>query len=185
MTKIFLVGMPGSGKSTLARALCEAGLCHTLDLDTLVETTARRTIPAIMRHCGEDAFRRCEADALQHVISACVCSDDSDELPLVISTGGGTPCHGNNMDAMLRAGTVVWLQAEPERILSRIADAPGQRPAADAAMAAGRLAEWHDALLAERTPHYSRAHTTFDTSKLDNPSEIAAAVERWRSLMHI
>lgn len=168
--------MPGCGKSTLARALCEAGVAAVADIDSLVEARARRTIPAIMRFEGEAAFRSLEARVLADVAAE---PPTPAGLPLVVSTGGGAPCVPANMDTMLRSGTVVWLRAGRERSLRRLAAAPGSRPAADRAMAAGRLAEWFDALLLERTPHYSRAHACFDSTELDTPEAIAATVRRF------
>lgn len=173
--------MPGCGKSTLARALCEAGLADMLDVDTLVETGERRTIPAIMRHSGEAEFRRLEAEATTRVAAL----DIAGGRPLVVSTGGGAPCHGSNMDTMLAAGTVVWLQADRMRSLERLAAAPGQRPGADAAMAHGRLAEWFDSLLAQRAPSYGRAHARFDSSQLDTPAQIAATVAAFARTFHL
>lgn len=167
--------MPGCGKSTLARSLCEAGVAAMADIDSLVEARARRTIPAIMRFEGEAAFRSLEARVLADVAAEPPCA----ALPLVVSTGGGAPCVQANMDTMLRSGTVVWLRAGRDRSLERLAAAPGSRPAADRAMAAGRLAEWFDALLLERTPHYSRAHACFDSTELDTPEGIAATVRRF------
>lgn len=172
---IFLVGMPGCGKSTLARALAAAGLCAVADLDTAVEQRAGMSVARIMATQGEAAFRRMEAEAL-----AAAGADAPEGRTLVVSTGGGVPCHGDNMDRMLAAGTVVWLQSAPERTVQRLAEAPGQRPAADRAMAEGRLREWHDELLAARTPAYARAHSTFDTTELDDVAAVAAAVERFR-----
>lgn len=165
--------MPGTGKSTLARALADAGAAEAADLDSLVEARCGMSVAEIFRTLGEAEFRRMEAEAVASAATS------AGERPLVVSTGGGAPCHGRNMDAMLQAGTVVWLQAGAERTVSRLADAPGQRPAADRAMAEGRLREWHDELLAARTPHYARAHARFDSTELDDLPAVRAAVRRF------
>lgn len=167
--------MPGCGKSTLARALCEAGEADFIDLDSLVELRARSTVPAIMRLHGEDTFRRLETEALQAAAGMAANSG----RPLVVATGGGTPCFGANMDIMLASGLVVWLQAGEERSLQRLAAAPGQRPAVDRAMADGSLRQWFEQLHAARSPHYSRAHARFDTTELDTPRAVALAVDRF------
>ena len=117
--------MPGCGKSTLARALAAAGLCDVADLDTAVERRAGMSVARIMATLGEPAFRRMEAEALAEVTEGA-----GGTLPLVVSTGGGVPCHGDNMDRMLAAGTVVWLQSGAERTVQRLAEAPGPRPTA-------------------------------------------------------
>lgn len=178
MSVIYLVGMPGCGKSTLGRALCEAGEADYIDLDCLVELRARATIPAIMRLRGEAEFRRMESDALARVASM-----PRGDRPLVVATGGGTPCFGDNMDRMLASGRVVWLHADEDRTLRRLADAPGQRPAADRAMAGGKLRQWYRDLLAVRTPVYSRADIRFDTTELDDTAAISDAVRRFATLI--
>ena len=171
--------MPGCGKTTLACALYEAGLADIADLDSLVEQRAGATVSEVIRSMGEAAFRRMEAEALEAVAA----KQHAGERPLVVATGGGTPCFPANMERMLATGRVVWLQAGTERSLQRLADAPGQRPAADRAMAAGRLREWFEALLAERTPHYGRAHTRFDATELDTLEAVDAAVARFAALL--
>ncbi len=179
---IFLVGMPACGKTTLARALEAAGVARTLDLDEMVERRAGRSVASLMAARGEAEFRRMEAEAVE---AAAAMAAGSGRLPLVVSTGGGAPCHGRNMDVMLAAGTVVWLRASVERSLQRLVEARGTRPAADRAMEQGRLREWFEALQEARAPHYSRAHAAMDTTELDDAPAVAAAVERFRALLRL
>jgi len=173
--------MPGSGKSTLACALEAAGVAEAVDLDGLVEARCGISVADIFRTNGEAEFRRMEADAIGMLVSMRAV----DSLPLVVSTGGGAPCHGGNMERMLAAGTVVWLQSEAGRTVQRLAAAPGQRPAVDRAIMAGELRQWHDRLLAEREPFYSRAHAVFDSTELDDAPAVAAAVARFRKMFMI
>lgn len=175
---IFLVGMPACGKSTLARALAAAGLARTIDLDEAVEQRAGLSVARIMELHGEAEFRRLEAEAVEAAAAM-----HADAGVVVVSTGGGAPCHGRNMDVMLAAGTVVWLQASVERSLQRLEEARGTRPAADRAMEQGCLRSWFESLLSDRAPHYARAHAIFDTSELDDAPAVAAAVERFRKLL--
>ena len=71
------------------------------------------------------------------------------------------------------------MQSAPQRTIERLAAAPGQRPAADRAMAEGRLRQWHDELLEARTPYYSLAQTRFDSTELDDAPSVARAVQRF------
>ena len=178
---IFLVGMPACGKSTLARALEAAGAACCLDLDELVEQRAGMSVAQLMALRGEPEFRRMEAEAVE----AAAAMRGGDGGVLLVSTGGGAPCHGRNMDLMLAGGTVVWLQASVERSLQRLVEARGKRPAADRAIERGELRPWFETLLAARTPHYARAHATFDSTELDDVPAVAAAVERFRALFGI
>lgn len=159
------------GKTTLGEALQEAfpGLVEFVDLDREIEREAGDTVAAIFANRGEDEFRRLEAAALRRLAGR------NDSRRLVVACGGGTPCHGDNMDLMLTGGTVVWLQASPERTVARILEAGGQRPLV-AGMDAARLREYIDSHMATREPHYSRAHLTFDSTRLDTPREIAETV---------
>lgn len=168
--------MPGCGKSTLARALADAGLAECIDIDAIIEQETGRTVADIISRDGDAAFRSLERHTLERIARRA-----EGRLPAVVSTGGGAPCFGANMDLMLDSGTVVWLRAGRERTLQRLEEARGRRPAADRAMASGRLAGWYDDLLAGRKVYYARAHSEFDTTELDDAAAIAAAVARFAS----
>lgn len=165
---IFLIGYMATGKTTLGTALQEAAEVEFIDLDGLVEHTCGMSVAELFATRGEDAFRRLEADAI-----ARLCREAADSGRVrVVACGGGTPCHGDNLDRMLAAGTVIWLRADTGIVIDRLLDAPGQRPLVDG-MSREELAEFIDRNLHERRPFYSRAHACFDTSRLDTPRQIA------------
>ena len=132
---IFLIGMPGCGKSTLGRALEDAGAAVFVDIDSEIEAACGMSVTEIFATLGENTFRRLETETLKRIASKHI----QDGRRMIVSTGGGLPCHGDNMQLMLATGTVVWMQSAPQRTIERLAAAPGQRPAADRAMAEGRL----------------------------------------------
>ena len=77
---IFLIGMMGSGKSQTGLKLAELLKYKYIDLDSLIEKLARKSINQIFSDEGEDNFRELEANCLKETI----------KIPsLVISTGGG------------------------------------------------------------------------------------------------
>ncbi len=165
---LFLIGQAACGKSTLGRALARRTGRPFVDLDAEVERIAGMSVAAIFATRGEEAFRALEADALAAVTARA-------DSPIV-ACGGGTPCRPGAIEAMLAAGTVVLLRADTARVVSRILDAPGTRPrlegVADIAVALAR--EWE-----QRAPFYTRAHHTFDSTRLDTPAEIDLTVERF------
>lgn len=165
---LYLIGQAACGKSTLGAALAARTGRPWVDLDAEIERRAGMSVRQIFDTLGEDAFRRIEADTLALVAARA-------DSPIV-ACGGGTPCHGDNMRLMLATGTVVWLRADPARVISRILDAPGQRPRYDHVR---DLAEALRRELDERTPAYARAHHTFDSTRLDTADEIADTVTRF------
>lgn len=172
---IFLVGYMACGKTTLGRALCGAcpGFVRFVDLDEYIERQAGMSVKRIFAVHGEAAFRRMESEA----ISAFRAPDDEGQT-LIVACGGGTPCHADNMDRLLRAGTVVWLSASFDRTVARLLDAGDSRP-----LVAGKKPDELRAFVADsleaRRLHYARAHAVFDSSFLDNEAEIASSVSKF------
>ena len=160
---LFLIGFMAAGKTTLGKAVARLARRPFVDTDELIESMARMSIPEIFRRFGQDEFRRLETLALASLARR----DDSP----VIACGGGLPCREENRRIMLDAGTVVWLQAPAERLVERLLLAPGTRPLVDG-KSCEELGEYVAATMAERSPAYSHAHHTFDSSRLESADEI-------------
>jgi len=109
----------GSGKSTAGRKLAASLGWPFIDLDRKIEEYAHKPIPRIFSEEGEDYFRKTEAEVLKGV---------HPDNHLVVSTGGGTPCHGDNMDYMLATGLTVYLKMAPEDLVKRLLESSGERP---------------------------------------------------------
>ena len=114
---LWLIGMMGSGKSVVGRALAARTDRAFLDTDELVEASAGCSIGELFAQEGEPVFRLREAEA----IAAAASSGNS-----VIATGGGAVLLPANVVAMRSSGPVVWLQAAPVTLASRIGDQPGR-----------------------------------------------------------
>ena len=148
---IFLIGFMASGKTTVGRLLAERLEWAFVDLDKLIEDGAGRTVTDIFAAEGEAGFRKRETEALREV---------AQRRKTVIATGGGAPCREENLEAMLGAGRVFWLEVSPEEAVQRAGKASG-RPLLDAAVdpvAAARE------LLDGRRSFYERAHARVDTN---------------------
>jgi len=116
---VYIIGFMGCGKSTAGKKLASLLGWSFIDLDRKIEEHTRMTIPEIFAQRGESYFRDIESEILESFKSL------SDTL---ISTGGGTPCHGNNMELMLSSGLTVYLKMTPGQLKSRLSEANGDRP---------------------------------------------------------
>jgi shikimate kinase len=118
--RIFLIGYMASGKSTVGPMLAnELGIAF-IDLDVAIESHAAQSIPEIFSSHGENYFRNLESQVLRSIIN------QSDQF--VVATGGGTPCFGDNLNAMLTHGTVVYLKCDAATIEQRLLASEAQRP---------------------------------------------------------
>ncbi len=116
---VYLIGFMGSGKSTAGRKLASHLGWSYVDLDERIEYSTRKTINQIFSEHGEEHFRKLESEALK---------DLKNQTNVVISTGGGTPCFGDNMEYMNRTGVTVYLKMTPGQLKSRLAGTKDDRP---------------------------------------------------------
>lgn len=144
--RIFLIGFMCAGKSRVGRALAPLLGIPFVDIDRVVEERVGALAPFIQRE-GEAAFRKLESEVLEELLIG---------GSAVISTGGGTPCEGNNLERMQQAGTTVWLQVPMVDLMPRIERAGGDRPLLFGLKGAA-LQERVATLMEERIPIYSRA----------------------------
>ncbi|MCX6321795.1 MAG: shikimate kinase [Bacteroidia bacterium] len=155
--RIYIIGFMGSGKSTAGKKLASLLGWSFIDLDKRIEKQAGKTIPEIFSQQGEDYFRNVEAEVLKNLMS---------QTNIVISTGGGTPCHGDNMDYMLKTGLTLYLKLTPGQLKSRLSESTGKRPLIkdlDEESLLGFIEE----KLALREKWYNRAEITVEGINLD------------------
>ena len=146
-TRIFLIGFMGSGKSTLGAQLARHLDYQFVDMDQLIEDTAEMSIPEIFDEHGEDVFRKWEHDILLEL-----CQREK----LVISTGGGVPCHSGNMDLMNSHGNTIYLKLSPAALLKRLVKSRTERPLIKG-KSESELLDFIKAKLEEREEFYLRA----------------------------
>ena len=146
-TRIFLIGFMGSGKSTHGKTLARKIGYQYMDMDQLIEETADMSIPTIFKEHGEAVFRKWEYDILLEL-----CKRER----LVISTGGGAPCHGKMMKIMKAKGSTVYLELAPEALRDRLLRSRNERPLIKG-KSESELLEFISTLLAERVPYYQQA----------------------------
>ena len=141
---ILLVGLMGTGKTSIGRRLAKRLGCNFTDSDEQVEAAAGMTVSEIFDQFGEAYFR----DGERRVLARLVAEEDG-----VIATGGGAFMNAETRALMLASGTVVWLDADIDTLVQRVARR-STRP-----LLAGRdPAEVLSALAKERSPVYAQAH---------------------------
>jgi len=145
--RIVLVGFMGSGKTSVGRLLARRLGYALEDMDRRIEKRAGRSIAAIFREDGEEAFRAMERDEALAL----------SQLPgRVVATGGGAFSRPDTR-ALLQGGALtVWLRCDLDTILARVPP-DGSRP-----LAGNR--DIMRALLAEREPFYRMADAAVDAS---------------------
>lgn len=154
MNRIFLIGFMGCGKSTVGRNLARALNWKFIDLDQFIQEQERLSITEIFSRQGEEVFRMLEKNALEKVATI---------ENAVIATGGGAPCHYNNLERMKETGLTIYLKLEPEGLLERLLPARKSRPLI-ANKSNDELLFFIREKLTEREPFYNRAAVTADAS---------------------
>lgn len=170
MTRIFLVGFMGTGKTTLGRALARDLHLDFIDMDNFIENRFHKSISELFAQRGETGFRQLECNMLHEVAAF----ED-----VVIATGGGTPCYFDNMECMNHHGITVHLEASPEVLYTRLTISHTQRPLL-AGKSGDELRRYIADTLAARAPFYTRAQYTFCADELDDHTQIAQSVARFR-----
>jgi len=116
---LYIIGFMGSGKTTAGKKVASSLGWAFIDLDKRIEEHTGMRIPDIFTEFGEDHFRIIEAEVLRSV---------SSDVDTVISTGGGTPCYGNNMEFMLETGLTIYLKMTPQQLAGRLSRSKDERP---------------------------------------------------------
>lgn len=155
--KIYIIGFMGSGKTTAGKKLATAMGWSFIDLDNKIEEEAGKTIPELFSEYGEEYFRYTETNVLRRL----KCQADT-----VISTGGGAPCHSDNMNFMLDTGLTIYLKLTPVQLCSRLSESDGERPLIKN-MDHENLLEFIKEKLSVREEWYKLAAITVDGIDLD------------------
>ena len=145
---IFLIGMMGCGKSQTGPKLAHLLSYKYIDLDSLIEKLAKKTINQIFIDNGEEAFREIETNCLKETI----------KIPsLVISTGGGIVTTSQNW-GILRQGIIIWLDVDSNIVIKRLKDDIENRPL----LQEGNLNKSYTNILESRKNLYSQADLRID-----------------------
>lgn len=164
--------MPGSGKTTIGSALASHLQLPFADLDALIEAEEGQAIPRIFEERGEGYFRQLESEILHRVLH--------NPRPMVLATGGGTPCYFDNIDYIRQNSTSIYLAVSWQELAARLAQQPGKRPLLaqmnedDFAAALQEKFSW-------RTPFYRQAHYFLAVEEYDSIDELLEHI--WQLLL--
>ena len=145
----------GSGKSTIGQTLANELNLSFVDLDHAIEKEIGMSIRDFFEASGELKFRRLENDVLKKVIL--------ENSSMILSTGGGTPCYGNNLELMKSAlnTKVFYLKASIKTLSERLVSEKATRPLIQA-IGEEDLPEFIGKHLFERSNFYLQAHHMID-----------------------
>ena len=154
-TNIALIGFMGTGKTAVGQLLAKKLNRKFIELDSLIEQQAGKSIPDIFQQDGEIAFRELEIGVTKEV---------AEMKNAVIACGGGIVLNKINIDRLKENSRIVYLSASTSVILKRVSNEAGQRPLLEVDNPTLAIRE----LLRFRQPFYERAaDMIINTSKLN------------------
>ena len=115
---IVMIGLMGCGKSSIGRRLATALDLPFVDADEEIERAALKSIPDIFADHGEAYFRDGERKVIKRLLG---------NGPQVLATGGGAYMNEDTRDAIKGGGIGVWLRADVDVLMRRVAKR-GNRP---------------------------------------------------------
>ncbi len=108
----------GSGKSTIGKKLAESLNYSFYDTDKQIELSFQQSISTIFYKYGERKFRIYEREIL-YSLNCKQC---------IIATGGGLPCHYNNLEFIQKYGISIYLTVNISELYNRLKKEREQRP---------------------------------------------------------
>ena len=150
--RIYLIGYMASGKSWLGKELAAEMDYEFIDLDESFETRYRISILEFFEKYGENLFRNLEQDILR---------ETSTMDQVIISTGGGAPCHSDSMDFVLASGKSIYLRMSISDLVERISKIKKKRPLLKNVLP-GEMEEFVRDQLSEREKYYLKANYIFE-----------------------
>jgi shikimate kinase len=166
--RVFIIGYMGAGKTTVGKLLANKLDWSFIDIDCFIENRYRKTIAAIFEENGEAGFREIERRALQEI---------SNFENVVVSTGGGLPCHFDNMDVMNRTGVTVYLKATVDELLRRLSFDKQKRPLIKGKKP-DELRIFVEESLKKREPFYNRATFIFEVQHCSSKKGLNRQIEK-------
>jgi shikimate kinase len=148
---VVLVGLMGAGKTKIGRRLAARLNMPFFDSDIEIEEAAGETIEEIFRNRGEAVFREGERRVIVRLLS---------QPTHVLATGGGAFMDPLTRAAIRRLGVSVWLRADLDVLLARVArrrNRPLLKQPDPRAVLAG--------LMERRYPIYSEADLVVDSGE--------------------
>ena len=157
--RVYLIGYMGCGKSTVGRKVSRFAHIDFVDTDTMVEQREGATVADTITYQGEEYFRTVERAVLE---------DTATMENTIISTGGGLPVWGDNMERMNAIGQAVYLRRTAEQIASRLSPHGRQKRPKLRGLNDEELVAFMRSNMAEREPFYSQARYCIDCAAMSD-----------------
>lgn len=154
MRTIYLVGYMGCGKTSVGRKLARRLGVRFVDTDSRIEEAEGASVADIFRYEGEEYFRTLERQTVETLAT--------EEPGCVVSTGGGLPAWGDNMERLNTLGVTIYLHRSAERIVRRLTPYGRQKRPKLRGLTDEELVAFMTRDMAAREPYYTRAQWTLD-----------------------
>lgn len=162
---IVLCGMMGAGKTTVGLSLAARLAWNWLDTDAQIQEKYGK-ISDIFATLGEKRFREMETEVVRGL---------SDTENSVVSVGGGLVLKEENVRLLKQNGTIVYLRAEKETLVTRLRT-DTNRPLLK--NGEENIEEKIERLLLQRAPAYARVADLIVDVDGKTPQEIADEIAR-------
>jgi shikimate kinase len=140
---IALIGFMGTGKTAVSSEIARISGRKLINIDSIIEQRAGKSISHIFEQDGEIAFREIEIEVVKEI------AEDNNQ---VIDCGGGVVLNWVNIQRLKNNAVIVLLTADINEIINRTGTA-NERPL----LRSGDLENRIEDLLKFRMPFYERA----------------------------
>jgi shikimate kinase len=169
---VVLVGMMGVGKSSIGRRLASRLGIPFVDADTEIEKAAGMSISDIFARHGEADFRSGEARVIARLLET---------GPQVLAAGGGAFMNEGTRAAIKTKGISIWLCAEFDVLMRRIAKRKSERPMLQTDDPAETLRQ----LLKVREPIYALADLTIQSRETPHEAIVSEIVTALAAFLNV
>lgn len=170
--KLFLVGYMGCGKSSSGRKAARLAGVRFWDTDSEVERSEGASVTDIFRYAGEEYFRKAERGVVERIAL--------EEGSAIISTGGGLPVWGDNMEYLNAVGTTVYLRMSADCIARRMSPYGRARRPLLRGLNEDELRDFIARGIEEREGYYLKAHYVVEADALSSDDMAERITEIFR-----
>jgi shikimate kinase len=166
--RIFLIGYMGSGKTSIGKRIAEKLHLQFIDMDQYIENQLQKSIAEIFDESGEAFFREKERECLHEVAKM---------ENAVIATGGGAPCHFDNIEVMNLNGLTVYIRLSTRQLSDRLKTTNISKRPLLASQKEDELEKYIRENLSKRETFYNKAQLTVSGSDDEIVEQIISFVE--------
>ncbi len=171
---IFLIGYMACGKSTIGRKLHQRLGGDLFDTDKLIVAQEGVSIAELFDSKGEEYFRECEHSMIKQLID--------NNLSAIISTGGGAPIWGDNMQMMNESGLTIYLSRSAENIAKRISKFGREKRPKLRGLSDEELIDVMQKGIAERDSYYRKAKFVMEVDTYSDDMIVDTIIKRMEEI---